>query len=252
MTIETVETEDGWDEFWEEWWTPRTWQDTGVAVRDAEGVHWLAWTSEDGDTYCRSYPMEGDETEADTVAVQGITLASALAYPVTVWLDRAHFAAQANAHCDKCNYFGIATIYCPACYDDAGEPGILVPDDVSARRGLANPEASAALTRLSQWIDASNEHRDSEAVTWGRIAKLMEEGGEAVAAFIGYTGQNPRKGVTHTRDDLEKELLDSAITALGAIEHLRGHDGRALELLNTAILRVAARASASESPEVTP
>lgn len=44
--------------------------------------------------------------------------------------------------------------------------------------------------------------------------KVVEELGEAVAALIGMTGQNPRKGVTHTRADLVSELYDVALTAL--------------------------------------
>lgn len=103
-------------------------------------------------------------------------------------------------------------------------------------------QVSAALVALSKWIDAGNAHRDPEAITWGRLAKLTEESGEVVAAYIGATGQNPRKGVTHDLDQVGKELLDVAITALGALEHLRGHDGQALALLNAAIVTVAVRA----------
>lgn len=50
--------------------------------------------------------------------------------------------------------------------------------------------------------------------------KVGEEFGEAVAAYIGMTGQNPRKGVTHTMDDLLGELADVALTALTAMQHL--------------------------------
>jgi hypothetical protein len=84
---------------------------------------------------------------------------------------------------------------------------------------------------LSEWIDKGNAHRDPEAILWGRVAKLTEEAGEAVAALIGMTGQNPRKGVTHTVDDVVAELLDVAITALGAVEHLTGNQGHALPAL---------------------
>jgi hypothetical protein len=100
----------------------------------------------------------------------------------------------------------------------------------------------AALVALSEWIDAGNAHRNPEAVTWGRIAKIAEEHGEVVAAFIGATGQNPRKGITHAPSDVVDELLDVAVTALGAIEHLNGHDGSALRLLNRKIITVATRA----------
>jgi hypothetical protein len=90
--------------------------------------------------------------------------------------------------------------------------------------------AAETLVRLSRWIDESapNAGRDPEARTWGRVAKVAEECGEAVAALIGATGQNPRKGMTHSMDDVERELYDVALTALAAAEHLRGHDGGAL------------------------
>lgn len=103
------------------------------------------------------------------------------------------------------------------------------------------PDAARELVSISRWLDAHNGTRDPEAITWARIAKVSEEHGEAVAAFIGATGQNPRKGVTHTIDDVVEELLDVAVTALGAIEHLRGNDGDALDLLAGKIARVAER-----------
>ena len=111
-------------------------------------------------------------------------------------------------------------------------------------------DSSAALVSLSKWIDAGNVHRDPESVTWGRLAKLTEESGEVIAAFIGATGQNPRKGVTHTIADVGDELLDVAITALGAYEHLTDHQGLALGRLDEKILAVAKRAGVlPETPE---
>lgn len=101
---------------------------------------------------------------------------------------------------------------------------------------------SAGIARLSTWIDKGNAARHPEAETWARLAKITEEAGEVVAAYIGVTGQNPRKGVTHTRQDVEEELLDVAITALAALEHLRGHDGRSLELLEDKLGRTLTRA----------
>jgi NTP pyrophosphatase (non-canonical NTP hydrolase) len=45
------------------------------------------------------------------------------------------------------------------------------------------------------------------------IMKIAEELGEAVQAHIGVTGQNPRKGVHGSRDDVLKELADVIVTA---------------------------------------
>jgi NTP pyrophosphatase (non-canonical NTP hydrolase) len=50
-----------------------------------------------------------------------------------------------------------------------------------------------------------------------RLLKLAEEAGEAAQAFIGCTGQNPRKGFSHTRDDVASELCDVIITAAVAL-----------------------------------
>lgn len=89
------------------------------------------------------------------------------------------------------------------------------------------------IAAISAWVDGSPENRarDPEARTWGRLAKVAEEGGEVVSAYIGVTGQNPRKGNTHTQEDVEKELLDVALTALAAHEHLTGNRGESVSAL---------------------
>ncbi|MFT3888524.1 MAG: MazG-like family protein [Arachnia sp.] len=109
-------------------------------------------------------------------------------------------------------------------------------------------ELGLSIVRLSQWIDEGNAGRPPEAETWARVAKVAEEAGEVIAAQIGATGQNPRKGVSHSVDDVEEELLDVAVTALAAVEHLRGHDGRALELLADKVARIIARARTASIP----
>lgn len=53
-----------------------------------------------------------------------------------------------------------------------------------------------------------------------RILKISEEAGEAAQAYIGYTGQNPRKGKTHTLEQVIDELFDVALTALVAAKSL--------------------------------
>jgi hypothetical protein len=62
---------------------------------------------------------------------------------------------------------------------------------------------------------------DAEAHRWRRCAKVEEEAGEVIEALLGFVGENPRKGKTHTLDDLIGELLDVANCALGAVDHLR-------------------------------
>ena len=87
------------------------------------------------------------------------------------------------------------------------------------------------LAALSKWVDAANAHRDPEAILWGRVAKVSEECGEAIAALIGATGQNPRKGVVGHTGVVVKELLDVAVTALAAVEHIGGNHGTSMDML---------------------
>jgi NTP pyrophosphatase (non-canonical NTP hydrolase) len=57
------------------------------------------------------------------------------------------------------------------------------------------------------------ERNYMEAVHF-QITKLTEEMGEVAQAFIGYTGQNPRKGMTHSMLDVADEACDVIITAM--------------------------------------
>ena len=93
---------------------------------------------------------------------------------------------------------------------------------LQARYGMDDRyvEMDRRIKVLSDWLDDANSHRDPEARTWGRLAKLAEESGEVVEAYIGFTGQNPRKGNTHVMGDVLKELMDVALTALQAYHHL--------------------------------
>ncbi|MCF0096881.1 MazG-like family protein [Micromonospora sp. MH99] len=76
----------------------------------------------------------------------------------------------------------------------------------------------AAARSARSWLDAANGTGQTELTC--RILKLTEEAGEASAAWIGLLGQNPRKGVTHTGEDVAAELADVVFTALVAIESL--------------------------------
>lgn len=107
-----------------------------------------------------------------------------------------------------------------------------------------------ALVALSEWIDAGNAQRDPEALTLHRLIKLGEEAGEVVSAMIGATGANPRKGVTNSWEKVLEELLDVAISALGAYEHIDSHRGRALSELDRKIVAVAERAGVLTRAEV--
>lgn len=74
-----------------------------------------------------------------------------------------------------------------------------------------------AIAAITRWLDESNADIPGDDAM--RVLKLTEEVGEAAAAYIGATGQNPRKGVTHTMEDVYAELADVVVTALCAIQH---------------------------------
>lgn len=106
---------------------------------------------------------------------------------------------------------------------------------MSAERDLKDQvlEARDGMVAISRWIDESEANRDRpqlEALLL-RFLKIGEENGEMIAEIIGWTGQNPRKGVTSDLDRVLKETLDTAATALMAIESATGNQGKALPML---------------------
>lgn len=70
--------------------------------------------------------------------------------------------------------------------------------------------------QLVEWLDR-NSTLPPETATLLRLMKLSEEVGEVTQAVIGALGQNPRKGVTHTWDDVTAELCDVMVTAMVAL-----------------------------------
>lgn len=53
-----------------------------------------------------------------------------------------------------------------------------------------------------------------------QLLKITEEAGEVAEAVIGATGQNPRKGFSHTWADVEAEVCDVIITAMVALARM--------------------------------
>lgn len=92
----------------------------------------------------------------------------------------------------------------------------------------------------TEWLDRKNGTSITEKTM--RLFKLAEETGEVAQAWIGYTGQNPRKGHTHTLDDVVGELADVVMTALVAMRSL-GADPR--QVMDRCEEKAAARLLAS-------
>ncbi|MBK3627920.1 MazG-like family protein [Streptomyces sp. MBT49] len=72
---------------------------------------------------------------------------------------------------------------------------------------------------MTEWLDGSQPVGGREGLLL-RVLKLSEEVGEVAQAVVGATGQNPRKGVSHTWEDVQSELCDVVITALVALRTL--------------------------------
>lgn len=90
---------------------------------------------------------------------------------------------------------------------------------------------------LVGWLDEKSVlPPDTEKLL--RIMKLTEETGEVTQAVIGTLGQNPRKGVTHTWDDVRAELCDVMLTAMVALATIDTHPQHTFE---THLARVAHR-----------
>ncbi|MEV7774951.1 MazG-like family protein [Kitasatospora sp. NPDC086791] len=76
-----------------------------------------------------------------------------------------------------------------------------------------------SVDHLVAWLDEQGSQSPQEERLL-RILKLSEEVGEVGAAVIGATGQNPRKGVTHSWEDVQHELCDVVFAALVALRTL--------------------------------
>ncbi|MFF5447837.1 MazG-like family protein [Streptomyces sp. NPDC012888] len=60
-----------------------------------------------------------------------------------------------------------------------------------------------------------------------QVLKIGEEFGEAAQAVIGARGTNPRKGDSHTWQDVHDEVADTIITAMVALTRMRPDDAPA-------------------------
>lgn len=99
------------------------------------------------------------------------------------------------------------------------------------------------IAALSAFIDSSypEEILYTELHLRRRTDKLIEEVGEVMEVVSGSSGENPRKGVTHQLDEILPELLDVAVTALGAYESLTGNYGLSVMDLNEHMDKLLAR-----------
>lgn len=81
-----------------------------------------------------------------------------------------------------------------------------------------------SVRKLVDWLDENStilEHRENLVL---RILKIVEEVGEVGTAVIGATGQNPRKGFTHSWEHVSDELCDVVVAALVALASVSPDD----------------------------
>jgi NTP pyrophosphatase (non-canonical NTP hydrolase) len=98
-------------------------------------------------------------------------------------------------------------------------------------------DAWDTIGEIVDWLDASST-LPPETDKLLRIMKITEEAGEVTQAVSGAMGHNPRKGVTHTWQDVEAELCDVMFTAMVALTTLTP-DAR--KIFDTHLARVADR-----------
>jgi hypothetical protein len=88
----------------------------------------------------------------------------------------------------------------------------------------SNPVASPVMDadiwhhvdQIVAWLDAETEQPEGMELLL-RLMKVSAEAGEVADAVEGVFGHNPRKGFTHTWEDVDAELCDVILTAMVAL-----------------------------------
>lgn len=73
---------------------------------------------------------------------------------------------------------------------------------------------------LRDWLDDNAGPATAGDVRLLRVLKIGEEFGEVAEAMHGALGTNPRKGASHTWEDVHKELADVIVTSMVALATL--------------------------------
>lgn len=106
---------------------------------------------------------------------------------------------------------------------------------------MSDNDLFAGVAAITAWLDGSNPVGAPGDSIARHALKITEETGEVAAALAGLRGWNPRKGVTHTLEDLEGELADVALAAMTALQHLTQNADATRAVLETKIQKVIAR-----------
>jgi NTP pyrophosphatase (non-canonical NTP hydrolase) len=71
--------------------------------------------------------------------------------------------------------------------------------------------------QLRGWLDEKATPANADYVKLLRVLKIGEEFGEVAEAMHGAMGANPRKGASHSWEDVHKELCDVIVTSMVAL-----------------------------------
>ena len=116
---------------------------------------------------------------------------------------------------------------------------------------MTTPTILDAARRIAAQLDQrGNPDLAGLPETLCRALKVQEEAGEMAQAVIGVLGQNPRKGVTHTWDDVVAEAVDTGLSALVLAETVQ--PGTLGLTLAGRLDHLARRAVESGAPEIVP
>ncbi|MEV5970329.1 MazG-like family protein [Streptomyces sp. NPDC051921] len=86
-----------------------------------------------------------------------------------------------------------------------------------------NPDSWRTIQTLAATFDAADADKGMTREEWWalQVLKIGEEFGEAAQAVIGVRGTNPRKGTSHTWQDVHEEVADVVITGMVALARMR-------------------------------
>ncbi len=89
-------------------------------------------------------------------------------------------------------------------------------------------EIWGTIDQLVQWLDEESPVAP-EFSRLLRVLKISEEAGEVAEAIHGVMGSNPRKGNSHTWEDVQKELCDVILTAMVALRTVTPDAGKVFD-----------------------
>jgi hypothetical protein len=160
------------------------------------------------------------------------------------------------------------------------EPGYqdLVQRERARQPVIVGAGMKSIIEKVNDWLDGrvAEPYKDQPlAQDWARVAKLAEELGEmreashgrdlsaddhirmgaveavigrSVSALIACTGQNPRKGISGTQDEMLKELGDVVCCGLFAIQHFTGDAELTAAIVEAGMLKALNRATGATRP----